>query len=120
MTRRRLCTLLLGGLVAGCSPAGEPAGERAGRSREAFTSAGAADYMVELDGRLELDAASAHDARTLVIAQLMYAVGQLNGERANARFEGLELGPLTAEPPGDAGRLVIAYHAPLHATGNRA
>jgi uncharacterized protein (TIGR03382 family) len=84
---RSLCFLPL--LLAACAAApGEE--ERSASIAQGFTSNEAVLVDFELDGRLVVDAAIV-DPRPLIQAQLLYTVGQLNGDRSVGRMERLEL-----------------------------
>jgi hypothetical protein len=87
------------------------AAERPGTAAERFTSREAVLLDFELDGHL-IGAANISDPRPLIQAQLMYAVGQLNGDRSVGRYERLELSNIvihaTAQDRSD-----VTYHARL-------
>lgn len=90
--RRRALPLLF--LVA-CASA-EGAGEHIDQTRAPFTSAQATLVDFEMDGRLVADTQDPSALRTLVQAQLLFTVGQLNGERSVGRLGALELSDVTA------------------------
>jgi len=106
--------LLLSSLFLACAPSGasrEAVGEHVARTEQAFASSEATLVDFELDGRLLSDTSEPGRLPARIEAQLMYAVGQLNGERANGYFARLELTTIDVE--GDAPPYRIHYHAKL-------
>ncbi|OJY17336.1 MAG: hypothetical protein BGO98_00065 [Myxococcales bacterium 68-20] len=84
-------------------------GERLERAPAPFTSARAVLLDFELDGKLIADTEDRGELRSLVEAQLLFTVGQLNGERSVGRLGQLELSEIEARlipppaPDDDAG-----------------
>ena len=92
-------------LLAACAAAPGEEG-RPGTAAQRFTSNEAVLVDFELDGSLVVDAAVL-DPLPLVQAQLLYTVGQLNGDRSVGRMERLELSNVQ-RVGGD-----VTYHAKL-------
>jgi hypothetical protein len=107
---RRIAFLLPLG-VAACAATPE-AGEHLGRTDQRFTSREAVLLDFEFDGRLLASAASLSDPRPLIEAQLMFTVGQLNGDRAVGRYERLELSNIEIHTEA-ADESEVTYHARL-------
>jgi hypothetical protein len=98
-------------LIAACDST-SPAGEHLEKTDQRFTSGEAVLLDFEFDGLVIVDSVGGNDpdARRLIEAQLMYTVGQLNGDRAVGRFERLELSDI-ALLPAPQGRSEVSYHA---------
>ncbi len=101
-------------LLVGCTSTAGPPSDRVATVTEPFDSAEATLLDFELDGRLVADTSEAGALRSLILAQLMYAVGQLNGDRSVGRYERLQLSTISATPStGASGRYDVRYHAKL-------
>src|SRR5690606_13630214 len=98
-------------LIACASPP-DGAGERAGAVQQAFSSREAVLVDFAFDGRLFADTAEPAAVRRLIEAQLMYSVGQLNGDRSVGRHERLALTDVHADEAEDGG-YAIRYRATL-------
>ena len=105
---RRLA-LVLSALVACGSPRGGD--ERAERAAQAFASAEAVLLDFDFAGKV-VTASPAGDVRSVIVAQLMYSIGQLNSDRAIGRFERLSLHEVASKPTAD-GKIEISYRAKL-------
>jgi MYXO-CTERM domain-containing protein len=109
---RRFALLLP--LVTACAPATPEgaAGEHVATAGQAFTSNLAVAVDIEFDGKLVSPENDVTRLRPLIQAQLMYAVGQLNGEHSNGRYEQLDLSAISAQAAG-SGLYDVSYHARL-------
>ena len=120
---RKLCSLaapLVAGLVGCASPAAETdqgtheaktLPGQVGKAGQAFTSVQSVLLDFEFDGQLVATTANQNQLRNLIRAQLMYTVGNLNGNDSVGRFERLELTDIVAT--GGAGHYDVTYHARL-------
>src|SRR5687768_16551598 len=106
----RAAALALPLVTVACAPASDGASVAAATTSQAFTSAEAVLLDFELDGRLVARTDGLAGKETLIVAQLMYSVGHLNADRANARFERLELSQVVVSPLAD-GVFEVRYHA---------
>ena len=107
----RLTPILFSFLVGCTSGALEPR-ERVATSTQRFESAEATLIEFEMDGQLLADTNDPAALRPLIDAQLMYAVGQLNGERAVGWYERLEVSAISATA-SPSGRYDVRYRAKL-------
>lgn len=101
--------------AAACAPTNtnEPR-ERVTSTGQRFTSQGATLLDFEFDGRLVAHTNDPGALRVLIGAQLMYSVGQLNGDYSTGHHERLELSAITANPSAaTADRYDVSYHAKL-------
>jgi hypothetical protein len=99
-------------LIACASASPDGSGERTGTATQPFSSREAVLVDFAFDGRLFADTADPAAVRRLIDAQLMYSVGQLNGDRSVGRHERLEIsGIQTAAAAG--GGYEIGYRAKL-------
>jgi hypothetical protein len=88
--------------------------ENVAAAHERFESADATLFDFEMDGRLVADTSDPAALRSLVHVQLMFAVGQLNGESSVGWYERLEISALSASPlTGSSARYDVRYHAKL-------
>src|SRR6476469_1985285 len=110
--RRRVLSLVFLFVLAACVTRPEPIRERASASAGPFTSALATLHDFELDGVLYARPEDVTDPKVLVVAQLTYAVGQLNGERAVGRYERLVVSEIRVAPQAED-TVEIRYHAKL-------
>lgn len=109
---RRFASVL--SAVVACSGAPEPHDEeRVDTIAQPFESAEAKLHDFEFDGRLFAGTNEPVALATLVRAQLMYAIGQLNGDRSVGWYERLELSAITAQPLAATNRYDVRYHARL-------
>ena len=108
---RRLALLLAAACVA-CADGAPTGGERIAASTQAFTSSEALLVDFELDGKVFTRTNDSGTVRTRVEAQLLYAVGVLNGDRSVGRYERLELSSITTTPVGNDA-YEVRYHAKL-------
>jgi hypothetical protein len=106
---------LLGLLLAACSQEAVPTREApAGNARAAFTSAGAVLLDFEVDAMLVSDTLDPIAVHRLIETQLLFSVGQLNGDSSVARLDHASYG-VTAQiarsttPPS----YEVHYHARL-------
>lgn len=86
--------------------------EELGASKQRFASHDAVLLDFAFDGQLFADTDDASAQRRLIEAQLMFSVGQLNGERSVGRHERLELSEIVASQAA-SGRYRVTYHAKL-------
>lgn len=107
---RKLASLLC--CIIGCSASGDDAGEHVALVEQHFESAEARLVDFEFDGRLVADTGELGALGALVRAQLLYAVGQLNGERSVGWYERLEVSGVTTSP-SPSGQYEVRYHAKL-------
>lgn len=98
--------------IAACGVVEDTRDGRVGAASARFESAEATLLDFEIDGQLTADTADVSTLRPLIQAQLMYAVGQLNGERSVGRYERLEVSAITATA-SPAGSFQVLYHAKL-------
>lgn len=94
MRRGALPLLVL--VLAACTAA-SGAGEHLDVTRRPFASADAVLFDFEIDGALVSDTNDEATLRAQVEAQLMFTVGQLNGDSSVGRFERLEVSDIAAE-----------------------
>src|SRR5437867_3291019 len=90
------------------------AGERLDLARSSFTSAHATLLDFELDGALVADTDDPAAVRTQIEAQLLFTIGQLNGESSVARLGQLELSAITSTilaAPAPTPSYAVTYHA---------
>jgi hypothetical protein len=88
--------------------------------RQAFTSAGAELVELAFDGTLVMDTSDVGEVDRLVQAQLMFSIGELNGDSSVARidraaYDVRSVTPLPSTPPtyevGYAAKLPVAWGA---------
>jgi hypothetical protein len=104
---------LLMALVVACTPRRVPGEqEQLGVAHLPFDSAESVLLDLSFDGRVmsDVDGAAARDR---IVAQLMFTVGLLNGERAVGRFERLELSSINVTPSDAGAGYVVTYRAKL-------
>jgi MYXO-CTERM domain-containing protein len=101
---------LLVALVA-CSDSAPPQAD-VGATDLAFASAHGVLLDFEFDGELTSPSQAPTTLRAQIAAQLMYTVGQLNGQSSVGRMERLEVTNLVATPNA-AGTYDVTYHAKL-------
>jgi hypothetical protein len=89
-------------LLVACASA-QDTGEHPARSHAPFTSAAATLLDFELDGHLEAETDKLGAVRALIEAQLLFTIGQLNGERSVGQLGQLELSDIRATliPPAE-------------------
>jgi hypothetical protein len=88
--------------------------ERIDTARQPFESAGAVLVDFDFDGSLIGDTRQPAEVMPLIKAQLMYAIGQLNGDNSVGRYERLEVSAVDVQSvPSSPGRYRAAYHARL-------
>jgi MYXO-CTERM domain-containing protein len=106
--------LLLLSVLAGCatSPQRETERERVDDVHAAFTSADATLVDFEFDAKLIAPTSTPTAVRQLLETQLMYLVGQLNGDRSVGRHDRVEIG-VTTITALDSGLFEYRYHAKL-------
>jgi hypothetical protein len=85
---------LLVSLLAACADQPE-AGERLGVAEQRFASAGSVLVDLEFDAKLTADTMDPPKVRQLIASQLMYLVGQLNGEQSVGRQDRAEFSVTT-------------------------
>src|SRR5436305_1316499 len=83
--------VLLGVLLAACSPQGDVR-EAPHAVRAAFTSAGAELVDFSFDGSLVTTTSDSTEIDRLVQAQLMFSIGQLNGDSSVGRVDEADYG----------------------------
>lgn len=98
--------------LAACGVVDDTRGARIASATARFESAEATLLDFEFEGQLAADTADVTALRPLIGAQLMYAVGQLNGDRSVGRYERLVVSAITATPSA-AGGYEVRYHAKL-------
>ena len=108
----RLTLIIVLSFLVGCTSVALEPNERVATSTQRFESAEATLVDFEMDGRLVGDTTDPLALRPFIDAQLMYAVGQLNGERAVGWYERLEVSAISATP-SPSGRYDVRYHAKL-------
>lgn len=104
--------VVLAAAVGACAPVGGERSDGSSATTQAFESAEARLVDFDIDGRLVADTSDTAALMTLAEAQLMYAVGQLNGERSVGWYERLEVTALAATPLS-TGRFDVRYRAKL-------
>lgn len=105
--------LLVGLVSCGASEgSGAPLEPPASTVDQAFASAHGVLLDFEFDGQLASDSASPATLKSQISQQLMYTVGQLNGDSSVGRFERLELTNVIATPSATTG-FDVTYHAKL-------
>src|SRR5437868_6533769 len=97
--------LMIGFALAGCSPMSDPARDQ----DDPFSSARASLMDFEFDG--ELTSATGTNMSGLVRGQLMYTLGQLNGEPGVSRLSKLQLSGVAST--WNNGLYRVLYHARL-------
>ena len=108
-------------LLVACADARD-AGEQVAPAKMAFTSVQATPFDFEFDGKLVTDTDNPAAVRTLIKTQLLFTIGQLNGDRSVGRLGLLQLSDVHATkielPPDDGGEprpahFEVRYHATL-------
>jgi hypothetical protein len=108
----RRASLLLS-LLAACADQPE-AGERLGVAEQPFASAGSVLVDLEFDAKLTADTMDPPKVRQLIASQLMYLVGQLNGEQSVGRQDRAEFSVTTfGSAPNAPGNYAFTYHAKI-------
>ncbi|MDF2694409.1 MAG: hypothetical protein K0S65_2792 [Labilithrix sp.] len=118
---RRSALLLLLLVASACT---QSAGEHVAVAPQRFASALAVPLDFELDGRLVADTQDPATLRTLIKAQLLFTIGQLNGDRSVGRLGLLALSEIhateaappaqdDADAPPPPPRYDVSYHAKL-------
>lgn len=105
-----LLTSLLGASACATDGGPGPGDFVKGEDGKADSSVEAIFLDFELDG--ELVTRSAFDPAQQIEDQLLYTIGQLNGDRSVGRLDKLELSNIATEDRGD-GSTLIRYHARL-------
>lgn len=109
MNRIARLSLLLPLLAAGCADPYLPY-IGIGESEEPFSSAHATLLEFEFEG--EITTQSAWGEEQQIESQLLYTIGQLNGNKSVGRLDTLELSNVRSEPFAD-GLYRVTYHAKL-------
>jgi hypothetical protein len=99
-------------LLAGCAST-PSAPERLGEAEQRFTSDQAVLLDFAFEGTLHVDRLDEGDLTALVQAQLMFAVGQLNGDRSLGRYERLEITGMSRTASAWLGNDEVKYRARL-------
>jgi hypothetical protein len=110
--------LMLGLVTTACDP-GDPAELEIeeGTSTKVLDADGKADASAEavfliFDFEGEVESTSSFNPKATIEAQLLYTIGNLNGDRSVGRIDRLELSDITTQSLG-GGRTLIRYHASL-------
>jgi hypothetical protein len=83
-------------------------------TRQAFASADAVLVDLELDAKLIADTMDPPRVRDLIATQLMFLVGQLNGERSVGRHDRAQFSVTTfGAAPNEPGNFAFTYHVKM-------
>ncbi len=108
---KRVAFALLAALpltAAACAAPADAVDPEEDLGEEAYTSASARLYDFEFDGELLADT---RDAKSAVSDQMLFTIGQLNGEGGVARLDKIALSNVKVTDA--AGKVKITYHAKL-------